>query len=65
MHHGFLAGATPPGGLNIPAILLVAYLLSPLRLPVVMPMLRFGELLADVPPFPATLDVREPSYPRK
>jgi uncharacterized protein (DUF2062 family) len=42
--------------LNMPAIQLVNYLLTPLQLLLIIPLLRFGELLANAPPFPVTLE---------
>ena len=42
--------------LNMPAIQLVNYLLTPLQLLLIIPLLRFGELLADAPRFPVTLE---------
>ena len=42
--------------LNLPAIQLVNYLLTPLQLLLIIPQLRFGEWLAREPPFPITLD---------
>jgi uncharacterized protein (DUF2062 family) len=41
--------------LNMPAIQLVNYLLTPLQLILIIPLLRFGEYLAGAPPFPVTL----------
>ena len=43
-------------GLNMPAIQLVNYLLSPLQLLLIIPLLRFGERLVGAPPFPVTLE---------
>jgi uncharacterized protein (DUF2062 family) len=42
--------------LNMPAIQLVNYLLTPLQLLLIIPQLRFGELLAGAPGFPVTLE---------
>jgi hypothetical protein len=42
--------------LNMPAIQLVNYLLTPLQLILIIPQLRFGELLANAPRYPITLD---------
>jgi uncharacterized protein (DUF2062 family) len=42
--------------LNLPAIQLVNYLLTPLQLLLIIPQLRFGEWLLQAPPFPITLD---------
>jgi uncharacterized protein (DUF2062 family) len=42
--------------LNLPAIQLVNYLLTPLQLLLIIPQLRFGEWLIQAPPFPITLD---------
>lgn len=42
--------------LNMPAIQLVNYLLTPVQLLLIIPLLRFGELLARAPPFPITLE---------
>jgi uncharacterized protein (DUF2062 family) len=42
--------------LNMPAIQLVNYLLTPLQLLAIIPLLRFGELLARAPPFAVTLE---------
>jgi uncharacterized protein (DUF2062 family) len=42
--------------LNMPAIQLVNYLLTPLQLLLIIPFLRFGEWLAQAPRFPITLD---------
>ena len=42
--------------LNMPAIQLVNYLLTPLQLILIIPQLRFGEMLANAPRFPITLD---------
>lgn len=42
--------------LNLPAIQLVNYLLTPLQLLLIIPQLRFGEWLVQAPPFPITLD---------
>src|SRR6187401_1057859 len=43
-------------GLNMPAIQLVNYLLSPLQLILIIPLLRLGERLAGAPRFPVTLE---------
>jgi hypothetical protein len=43
-------------GLNQPAIQLVNYLLTPLQLLLIIPLLRFGESIANAPPFPVTLE---------
>jgi uncharacterized protein (DUF2062 family) len=43
-------------GLNLPAIQLVNYLLTPLQLLLIIPQLRFGEWLAQAPAFPITLE---------
>jgi uncharacterized protein (DUF2062 family) len=42
--------------LNMPAIQLVNYLLTPLQLLLVIPQLRLGEYLTGAPPFPVTLE---------
>lgn len=42
--------------LNMPAIQLVNYLLTPLQLLLIIPQLRFGELLVNAPRFPITLE---------
>jgi len=42
--------------LNMPAIQLVNYLLTPVQLLLIIPLLRFGEWLAQAPRFPVTLD---------
>lgn len=42
--------------LNMPAIQIVNYLLTPLQLVLIIPWLRFGEMLAGAPRFPVTLD---------
>ena len=42
--------------LNMPAIQLVNYLLTPLQLILIIPLLRFGEQLAGAPPYPVTLE---------
>ena len=42
--------------LNMPAIQLVNYLLTPLQLVLIIPLLRFGEYLAGAPRFPVTLE---------
>ena len=42
--------------LNLPAIQLVNYLVMPLQLLLIIPQLRFGEWLAQAPPFPITLE---------
>jgi len=42
--------------LNMPAIQLVNYLLAPLQLLLIIPTLRFGEMLVNAPRFPITLD---------
>ncbi|MEJ0085801.1 MAG: DUF2062 domain-containing protein [Pseudomonadota bacterium] len=42
--------------LNMPAIQLVNYLLTPLQLLSIIPLLRFGEWLARSPRFPITLE---------
>jgi uncharacterized protein (DUF2062 family) len=42
--------------LNMPAIQLVNYLLTPLQLLLIIPLLRFGERLAGAPPYPVTLE---------
>lgn len=42
--------------LNMPAIQLVNYLLTPLQLALIIPQLRFGELLLNAPRFPITLE---------
>lgn len=42
--------------LNMPAIQLVNYLLTPLQLMLIIPLLRFGEHLAGAPPYPVTLE---------
>ena len=43
-------------GLNLPAIQLVNYLLTPLQLLLIIPQLRLGEWLVGAPPFPITLE---------
>ena len=50
------AGLALALGLNLPAIQLVNYLLTPLQLLLIIPQLRFGEWLLRAPPFPITLD---------
>ena len=40
----------------MPAIQLVNYLLTPLQLLLIIPLLRFGELLVNAPRFPVTLE---------
>ena len=42
--------------LNMPAIQLVNYLLTPLQLLLIIPFLRFGEWLTQSPRFPITLE---------
>ncbi|MEO8061110.1 MAG: DUF2062 domain-containing protein [Pseudomonadota bacterium] len=42
--------------LNMPAIQLVNYLLTPLQLLLIIPLLRFGEWLAQAPKYPVTLE---------
>jgi uncharacterized protein (DUF2062 family) len=42
--------------LNMPAIQLVNYLLTPLQLLLIIPFLRFGEWLVQAPRFPITLE---------
>jgi hypothetical protein len=42
--------------LNMPAIQLVNYLLTPLQLMLIIPLLRFGEHLAGAPRYPVTLE---------
>lgn len=42
--------------LNMPAIQLVNYLLTPLQLILIIPLLRLGEHLAGAPPFPVTVE---------
>jgi uncharacterized protein (DUF2062 family) len=42
--------------LNMPAIQLVNYLLTPLQLVLIIPQLRFGELLLNAPRYPVTLE---------
>jgi uncharacterized protein (DUF2062 family) len=42
--------------LNMPAIQLVNYLLTPVQLMLIIPLLRFGELLVNAPRFPVTLE---------
>jgi hypothetical protein len=42
--------------LNMPAIQLVNYLLTPVQLILIIPLLRFGELLVNAPRFPLTLE---------
>jgi uncharacterized protein (DUF2062 family) len=42
--------------LNLPAIQLINYLLTPLQLLLIIPLLRFGEWLAQAPRFPITLE---------
>ena len=42
--------------LNMPAIQLVNYLLAPLQLILIIPLLRLGERLAGAPRFPVTLE---------
>jgi len=43
-------------GLNMAAIQLVNYLLAPLQLILIIPLLRLGERLAGAPPFPVTIE---------
>lgn len=43
-------------GLNLPAIQLVNYLLTPLQLLLIIPQLRLGEWLVGAPRFPITLE---------
>lgn len=42
--------------LNMPAIQLVNYLLTPLQLLLILPFLRFGEWITQAPRFPITLE---------
>jgi uncharacterized protein (DUF2062 family) len=42
--------------LNMPAIQVVNYLLTPVQLLLVIPLLRFGEWLAGAAPYPVTLE---------
>ena len=42
--------------LNMPAIQLVNYLLMPLQLLLIIPLLRFGEHLVGAPPYPVTVE---------
>jgi len=42
--------------LNMPAMQLVNYLLTPLQLLLIIPFLRFGEMLTRAPRFPVTLE---------
>src|SRR5262245_47568539 len=42
--------------LNMPAIQLVNYLLTPLQLILLIPQLRFGEFLVGAPRYPITLE---------
>lgn len=42
--------------LNMPAIQLVNYLLTPVQLLLIIPLLRLGEWLAQAPRFPVTLE---------
>jgi uncharacterized protein (DUF2062 family) len=42
--------------LNMPAIQIVNYLLTPLQLILIIPLLRFGEMLVNAPRFPITLE---------
>jgi uncharacterized protein (DUF2062 family) len=42
--------------LNMPAIQAVNYLLTPVQLLLIIPLLRFGEWIAQAPRFPITLD---------
>ena len=42
--------------LNMPAIQIVNYLLTPVQLLLIIPFLRFGETLAGAPRYPVTLD---------
>src|SRR5688572_9720678 len=42
--------------LNMPAIQLVNYLLTPLQVVLIIPLLRFGEHLVGAPRFPITLE---------
>ena len=42
--------------LNLPAVQLVNYLLTPLQVLLVIPQLRLGEWLVQAPPFPITLE---------
>lgn len=50
------AAAALAFGLNLPAIQLVNYLLTPAQLLLIIPQLRFGEWLAGAPAFPITLE---------
>ena len=43
-------------GLNMPAIQLVNYLLMPLQLLLIIPLLRLGEFITDSPRYPVTLE---------
>src|SRR5689334_17974687 len=42
--------------LNMPAIQIVNYLLTPLQLVLIIPQLRFGEMITSAPAFPVTLE---------
>jgi uncharacterized protein (DUF2062 family) len=42
--------------LNMPAIQIVNYLMTPVQLLLIIPFLRFGELLARAPRYPVTLE---------
>jgi uncharacterized protein (DUF2062 family) len=43
-------------GLNMAAIQLVNYLLAPLQIILIIPLLRLGERIVGAPPFPVTID---------
>jgi uncharacterized protein (DUF2062 family) len=43
-------------GLNMAALQLVNYLLTPVQLALIIPQLRLGEWLVGAPPFPVTLE---------
>jgi uncharacterized protein (DUF2062 family) len=51
-----LTGLALPLRLNLPAIQLVNYLVSPLQLLLIIPFLRLGEWLLGAPPLPMTLE---------
>jgi uncharacterized protein (DUF2062 family) len=51
-----LTGLALPLRLNLPAIHLVNYLVTPLQLLLIIPFLRLGEWLLGAPPLPMTLD---------
>lgn len=51
-----LTGLALPLRLNLPAIQLVNYAVSPLQLLLIIPFLRLGEMLLGAPPLPMTLE---------